>query len=382
VDFQAHPGKDLRRPSLKQWMKKLVQQFDVEWGDQDSVKKDPPQISEERATLLYLLDTYNKHLFEIDTQPIRRVRETLDGFARELVKPDTEETTKMLFKLRQFFSSYRIDEYSYIQKTFEDFKAIIWDFADHLGEDMTEEKNQDAQAQARLEGLREAVESNSIEELRAKSRDFINFYIGEQLKKDERRSKRLTSVRKNLNNVKKQLTEANHTMRVDHLTGAYNRKSFDEQLKNHARMFEFSRTPVSLIILDIDHFKKVNDTYGHDVGDFVIKECVRMMKEVFSRDVDFVARIGGEEFAIILPDMSFEEAANHCEKAMAMVRKEVIVQAGNEIRFTVSMGLAQIVETEPVEQWIKRADSALYESKSSGRNRLSIAAPHKIVKAA
>jgi len=364
-----------RRLDLKQWVKKLVEQ--LEWSDssQNPEAPHPVDMSEERATLLYIIDTYSKHLFEIDKQPIRRVRESLDSFAKGLVQPDSKNAEKLLFNLRQFFSSYRLDEYSYVQNTFDDFKRIIWDFAEQLSEDIQYEQTKDAEAAQSLDQLREAVEANSIDALRSKSREFIDFYIKYQSQKDERRTKRIGSMKKNLSVVKKQLLEANHNMRVDHMTQAFNRKSFDEQMKKHQQMSVISQTPVSIITLDIDFFKKINDSYGHDIGDFVLKECVVLLKEVFHRDDDFVARIGGEEFAIILPNFTFEHAIVRAEETLNKIRKEVFVHDKLEIKFTVSLGIAQLLQNETADQWLKRADAALYQSKQTGRNKYTLA-PH------
>ncbi len=360
---------------MRQWVKKLVDQFELDVKEPKNGEATPSkhEISEELATVLFMIDIYNKNLFEVEHHPIRKTRETLDDFAKGMVETDREKLEKTLFRFRQYMASYRLDEYSYIQKTFEDFKNIIWDFADQLGDEIHIERAQDFELKSHLEGLREAVESNSIQQLRAKSREFIDTYVESQTRKDERRTRRVESIQKNLHAVKKQLMEANLTARLDHLTGAHNRKSFDEQLKRYHSLSQISDHHVSMIILDIDHFKKVNDTYGHDVGDFVIKECVRLAKEIFSREGDFVARIGGEEFAVILPDYQVEHCMKKAEDLLAHVRKQVFIQAQQEIRFTVSMGIAQLLPTESVENWVKRADSALYESKKTGRNKFTVA---------
>ena len=367
---------------MKQWMQKLLEQFDVDWGTKShNPTNKAVDISEDRATLLYVIDTYNKYLFEIDKQPTRKVREALDSFAKQLVNPEHAGSSDLLFKIRQFFSSYRIDEATYVNKTFDDFKRIIWDFADQLGEDLQFEQTKDAEARKSLEGLREAVESDSINDLKTRSREFINFYIDYQSNKDARRTKRMDSVKKNLNTVKKQLMEAHQTMRVDHLTNAYNRKSFEEQLAKYIRIHELSHTPVTLIMLDIDFFKKINDSYGHDIGDFVLKECVHLLKEVFNREEDFVARLGGEEFGVLLPEMNIEETRLKADEAMNRIRKEVFVHGNLDIRFTVSMGIAELKEGEVGQQLMKRADESLYEAKNSGRNKyvLSNVSPLKKV---
>ena len=366
----------LAEDHLKRWIHKLINQFNFEWDENAPANEGPSPISEDRATLLYIIDTFNKHLLEVERHPVRKIREVLDEFARELIDPKRRDQEKLLFRFRMFFASYRIDEYAYIQKTFDDFRGIIWDFVDQLAEDLQQEQSVDSEITASLGELREAVESNSIDLLKTQSRKFIDSYVEHQTKKDKRRTHRIHSIKKNLDSVRTQLLEANQSMRMDHLTGAYNRKSFDEQLKQYVRMTNLSPKPVTLVTLDIDHFKKVNDTFGHAVGDFALKECVKTLNRIFGRSNDFVARIGGEEFAIILPDYGIEKAVTLAEQVLNQTRKDVFVHEGHELRFTVSMGIAQLEAGETPDQWLKRGDDALYNSKQTGRNRYTVAVPH------
>lgn len=360
---------------MRQWIHKLINQFDLDWQhkQESGEQQDPVDISEERATLLYLIDTYNKNLFEIDSHPVRKVREVLDEFGRGLVNPDDEKSDKLLYRFRQFFSSYRIDEYTYIQKTFEDFRSIIWDFVDQLSEDLAQEEVEDKEIMGSLDQLKDAVEANSIDVLKAQSREFIDSYVEFQTKREDRRSHRLKSVKMNLDLVKEKLVQAHHSMRRDHLTNAFNRKSFDEQMKQNWRLFKLSKVPVTLVTLDIDHFKKVNDTYGHAIGDFVLVELVKVLTSIFSRESDFVARVGGEEFAVILPDYAVEHAVVKAKHALDKIREAVFVQDEHKINFTISMGIAQLIPGESVDEWVRRADEALYMSKNGGRDRYTLA---------
>jgi diguanylate cyclase len=360
---------------LKQWVQKLFEQLDYKGTTR-------PKISEDRATLLYIIDIYNKHLVDLDTHPVRKVREVLDQFTKELMATDSVEAEKVMFRFRQYFSSYRVAEYTYIRKNFEDFKGIIWNFVEHLSEDFKDEEHDESEVRVSLEGLKEAVDADSIDLLRAKSREFINHYLQHQSKREVRRTKRMKGIKKNLDLVKKQLVEADRSMHTDHLTSAYNRRSFDEQIKQQHGFFQIERAPVSLVIMDIDHFKKVNDTYGHDTGDFILKECVRLLQEGFGQPGDFVARIGGEEFAALLPSHTFEQAAKRCDEVMARIRKEVFVKDNMELRFTISMGIAQLENGETTDQWLRRSDGALYQSKHGGRNRYTVAQPTNAIKVA
>lgn len=372
---------------MKQWVKKLIDGFEVSKEETtgkrnstlklaaqgQSVTRAPSDLSEDRATLLYLLDVYNKHLFEVEKTPLRIVREKLDGFSKALIHAQQpEEIEKTLFELRQFFASYRLDENTYVQSTFEDFKKIIWEFADQLGEDQIYDKKQDQALALKLKDLREAVEANSIDQLRAQAKSFINTYVTLQTHKLETKEKRLGKVRKNLNTMKKKLLTTQKELTTDHLTGSYNRKFFEEMAKTFFDYYQVNRTSVSMILVDIDFFKKINDSYGHDIGDFVLKECASLLRKIFSREDDVVARIGGEEFVILLPMFDSNSALIKAEEAMVQIRKEVFVHGPLEIKFTVSMGISQLTDGEGVSEWFKRADQALYESKKTGRNKATV----------
>jgi diguanylate cyclase len=365
---------------MRQWVKKLVEQFEIDVHD--PVKSNAADISEERASVLYLVDSFAKFLIDTDQTTARKARENFDEFAKSLLDPKYQETEKLLFRLRQYFSSYRLEEYTYIQKTFDEFKHIIWDFADQLGDDSAFEKTQDRLVKNNLDELREAVESNSIKDLKNKSREFIDFYIELQTKKENRQKRKIDSVKKNLDSVKKKLLETSNAALTDHLTSLNNRKAFDEYMKRQVQIHKITNQNVSLITLDIDFFKKINDTYGHDIGDFVLKECGKLLKSVFSRKDDFVARIGGEEFAIILPDHQVSHAVKKAEDLIERMRKNVYVTGEHQLRFTASLGIAQLQENENKDQWLKRADQALYQSKNTGRNKYTVSSSDSDTKVA
>ncbi len=358
-------------------MQKLVQQVEFKWekdpNKQQGEKPAAPSMNEDRATILFMIDTLNKHLVEFDTHPTRQIREVLDGFAKEIIQADEDNIEKVLFKYRQFFSSYRIAEFSYVQTTIDEFRRIIFEFVDQFSEDLSDEKKEDLEIKTKLEALREAVESNSIDALKTQSRSFIENYLQNQAKKEKRRTKRSESMKKNLDTVKKQLSEATVEMKHDHLTGAFNRRAFDEHIKELVRKYDVTGKPITLVSFDIDHFKKVNDTYGHDAGDVVLQECVKMIQSVFSRPDDFLFRMGGEEFLIVIPDFKIEHAVKQAEVALARIRNDAVIVDDKEIRFTISLGIAQRITGEKIEAWLKRVDKALYQSKNGGRDRFTVA---------
>jgi len=161
--------------------------------------------------------------------------------------------------------------------------------------------------------------------------------------------------------------------RVDSLTGLYNRRFFDQ-----AFLFEWNRsvrnkTPVSIIIGDIDNFKRINDQYGHQAGDEYLKALAGLFKTVFKRKTDITARYGGEEFVVLMPDEPLENAFELAE-TLRLKSEQLNLEYGDQtIRTTMSLGVATCVpgQNDKSRSLISRADKALYQSKANGRNMVT-----------
>ncbi len=363
---------------MKKWVSRLVEQLDLNSSSSKSGNSPgpaSPELSEDRATLAFVLDTLSKHLLDLDQEPIRTTREKIDSLSKGLLTARTnQELEPVLFEIRQFWGSYRLEEYSYVQKTFDDFRRIVLEFVAQLGEDLSVERKEDQVLKESLDNLKEAVEANSIETLKSQSRKFIDQYVQVQGRKQKRRDQRMVSVKNNLNSVKQQLGEAQETLKVDHLTKAFNRRTFDEMTQAAVSKKLSSDLPSCLILLDIDYFKRINDSYGHPVGDFVLQEFVALLKEEFKKD-GIVSRIGGEEFAVLLEGLGLEQATRRAETALWRIRGVEFKREQLKLKFTASMGIAELNPAEIPEDWVQRADLALYQSKKSGRNRWTVASP-------
>ncbi|MDV6315625.1 diguanylate cyclase [Idiomarina sp. HP20-50] len=156
---------------------------------------------------------------------------------------------------------------------------------------------------------------------------------------------------------------------TDRMTGIYNRGYFTEQVDKELSRAKRNGSPLSLIILDIDHFKNCNDSYGHPFGDEVIIKIASILKKSV-RSHDTAARIGGEEFAALLPEAGQAEAAVVAEKLRTKIAAHKFSKNGNDIFVTVTLGVAEV---QPGDNWTKlfnRADKALYKGKHSGRNQV------------
>jgi diguanylate cyclase len=154
---------------------------------------------------------------------------------------------------------------------------------------------------------------------------------------------------------------------TDPLTGLPNRREFNDRLEERMAAWNRRREPFALLMLDVDHFKKLNDEHGHLAGDQMLAAMGRALRAAIRRE-DAVARYGGEEFAILLPNTTLEQATHVVHNVRASVAQVVVNHNGRQLTVTASGGLAAIQTNEPAESLIQRADAALYAAKGAGRN--------------
>ncbi|GLR64245.1 sensor domain-containing diguanylate cyclase [Marinospirillum insulare] len=183
------------------------------------------------------------------------------------------------------------------------------------------------------------------------------------------------SVQRKINKIKDQQLVAllTHRANFDALTGINNRRAFFELGEKELKQAHRQAIPLVALMADADHFKKVNDTYGHAVGDLVLKDLAKTLTNTL-RDVDICGRIGGEEFAVLLPHTPEEEALEVAERLReALAARKVPLPDGNTLSFTVSVGLALLTtEDQHLDKLMQKADLALYQAKEQGRNRVVV----------
>jgi two-component system, cell cycle response regulator len=172
------------------------------------------------------------------------------------------------------------------------------------------------------------------------------------------------------------LEERTRWAMTDSLTGVRNRRGFDLELKRELKIARRYGGDLSLVVIDVDYFKAVNDQHGHAVGDEVLEAIARRLEGLLPRDTDWLARLGGEEFGVVLPQTRLRGAAKVAECIRAGVEARPIATQAGAIPVTVSLGVSgtqQLQHQEPsVEELLRRADACLYRSKRGGRNRVTV----------
>jgi diguanylate cyclase (GGDEF)-like protein len=169
------------------------------------------------------------------------------------------------------------------------------------------------------------------------------------------------------------IARARHAADHDHLTGARSRRAFfDLAAREQARSLRHA-SPLSLLLFDVDHFKRINDTHGHAAGDRVLADIVGATSAVL-RNIDTVGRLGGEEFAVLLPDTAAGTALLVAERLRHALDVPADAAGAGKIGYTVSIGVATLQAGESIDAMLSRADAALYAAKAGGRNAVVEAA--------
>lgn len=157
--------------------------------------------------------------------------------------------------------------------------------------------------------------------------------------------------------------------RIDGLTGLFNRRYWQERFEQAYKLAKRRDKPSTALMLDIDHFKKVNDTYGHQAGDSVIQSLAHLIKRCV-RETDLAGRYGGEEFAVILTDSAVNNAVTVAERLRRLAEHAQVEHEGQMIKYSISVGLAEFSPScDTPMAWLERADQALYQAKQTGRNK-------------
>ena len=276
---------------------------------------------------------------------------------------------------RRFVQARREQECEQVASTVTQSHDLIWDMTDRLANALLDHRERDREVIEQIEQLKEAVATGSLTTIERAVSRAATLMTGAIKQREQRLQGQLEELGSRVAELSEQLQEVRVESRLDGLTRVPNRADFDKAIHRWHHLGSAFGRPTCLILIDLDHLKRINDQYGHRGGDAALRLFADGLVRSFPRRSDFVGRYGGDEFVVLLAETPARPGLRLAERFRQFVHENPAEHDGHRIPLTASMGLAQLEPGENIESWLERADQALYRAKEAGRNRVTFARP-------
>ncbi len=301
-------------------------------------------------------------------------QDSLDNFANEQVsKIKTSSTLQDLLTVEEDINKIIPEHFqttkSLVNTKFNELRAMLNELAEDFGSITEDNTNFSGQIKDSMSHIEKAMELDEIKEIRKKITLETASMRKVIAKKQEKDAIIIDSLTYKVKTMKVELASAKEEVLIDGLTQIYNRKAFDKKIGDSFKKKSKKKRPFTLVMIDIDYFKKVNDEYGHTVGDEILKKVARTIKETFRLN-DYVARYGGEEFSVMIDRIDSHYIMNVCERLRVAIEAINFTVDAETIPTSASIGIAFSKQSDTPKTLIDRADKALYLAKESGRNTI------------
>jgi diguanylate cyclase len=337
-------------------------------------------IDELLDTLSGVIRDFGRYAFDLSRQDARRTQLLFDQWAQHLasgVEPPggvrKAGTRRDYPGLRRAFSQHRQAELAEMSQVQEALREVVWAFVGGLNRLVTEDAADDAKVSASLSQLATKLGATAPFEIRTVALEAVAQVQAVFEVRRARQHLQLLSLGEKLEQLGSQLETARKESTTDVLTQLYNRRSFDEQVVRTVELASLRAGGAALLIIDLDHFRRLNDTFGQPAGDAVLSAVAQACVRVFKGKGDFVARYGGDELAVLIRDIDVATMKTLAEKLRGSIAALEVRHDGQLVRVTASIGAACWARGESAEGWVLRSTTALSAAKGGGRNRVSLA---------
>lgn len=310
-----------------------------------------------------------------DIGDISRVREDIFGLIQEYIADTNTDREKVASFVQEVVSkifeieAILVQSYEYsgqMESSNQGFESLL------ASELLTLKDN--SRVSTTLEELKEQVSKRLafIEQALQKKREFDSKLMAQEQKQRQEFQTGFVRLKQKLEKATRHSEALEKKLNQDQLTGAYNRRAYDKRIEEEMERFLRYQSVFSLLVIDADKFKNINDRYGHAVGDKCLQEIIKRTIPLLRKN-DMLARYGGEEFVVIMPGTGKDGAKEAAEKIRQTIEKIGFIYKKEKVKVTVSIGVTEVMETDTTHESVfERADIAVYQAKKQGRNRVVV----------
>ena len=272
-------------------------------------------------------------------------------------------------RVRRFFADRRRAERDFVTERLHNYRDVVEDLVTGLRQIGERDHKTEKRVKQSLSDMEQALTGGNLSEIEAALARTVE-RVGQTFEEQRQEYEtQLDELNNRLSSLREDLVAAREEMKRDPLTDAYNRGGFDTSIEHSLKLQYLLRQTATLVMVDLDNFKQVNDTCGHAAGDETLRAVSECLERTFIRKSDIVARYGGDEFAVILNDTLASDAGRLVERFLDRVEKIDIPGVSDRVDVTCSAGYTELHPEDTVKTLVSRADQALYQAKQAGRNR-------------
>jgi len=327
--------------------------------------------------LVAILRAYGRHALDTDAATAEHTRTLVTRWVRHAtlgmpLSGDKGSGPRDWRALGHHFNEHRREETVALGNSASLLREAVWSLLGSVHMAMLDDQRDQETAGQQIAHLRAATEGASAAELRRVAESTLTVFDAVLTSQRERQRKQQEALGAQLRALASELEEAKRASTLDPLTELPNRKEFDDFSARVLQLHAFVPSPSCLLMIDVDGFKRLNDRHGHQLGDMALQEVARALSRTFLRRCDFVCRYGGDEFAAIMRDCTPEAALRQAERVRATIGELRLPERASDIQLSLSVGIARLRQGDTVDEWMSRADRALYRAKESGRNQAAV----------
>lgn len=315
-------------------------------------------------------DTDPHHFQESCQQVVRHIENGSPVPQLEIDQADAG--TRHWADLRRFYIDRRQQEKLFVTDRLKNYRDVVEDLVIGLRQICKQSELTEQQVMESLNAIEAAVDRGQLPDIQRVLFDTIRNVNDAFTRQKSEYEQQIHGLNERMAGLRQDLVAAHEEMKLDPLTSIFNRGAFDVSVERCLNMHFVLNQEITLIMIDVDNFKHINDTFGHTVGDDVLKSLSACLSRSFIRKNDLIARYGGDEFAVLLPDTSVDQSQVSISRFLESVRKIRIDALPDDFTISCSAGCTEIIDEDSAESLVARADEALYDAKMAGRDCLKI----------